>query len=252
MPYRFASVLSYDAIDPVAQARFLRRLGAYAGRGLYSSVNPEGLRNPDVARLAGVRDLVDDPTAPPLDTAAFARATGFALVRVYDQPDGRIYRMDGALPAVSFFAHADRDPGLKRFFELLDAGDPSAVRRLFVDSGEAPAFPGGPGSIEYSRPFAERIEARVDAPAGGWLVVAEALDDGWEARVDGAPAPLYAANEVLRAVAVAPGRHEVVLRYRPRALLLGGLLSVLGAAGLVALATARRRPRGAVALDSPR
>lgn len=54
---------------------------------------------------------------------------------------------------------------------------------------------------------------------------------GWEARVDGRPAPLLRADYAFRGVALPAGRHEVELRYRPRA-----LWAALAASGLAALA----------------
>jgi len=59
---------------------------------------------------------------------------------------------------------------------------------------------------------------------------------GWRATVDGQAAEIVRANYAFRAVALEAGAHQVVLRYRPRSLIAGTIVS--GAAllaGLLAL-----------------
>jgi hypothetical protein len=67
------------------------------------------------------------------------------------------------------------------------------------------------------------------------LVLADAWFPGWTAWIDGAAGPpIFRADLVLRAVAVAPGPHEVVFEYDPLAFRLGVWVSaaalIVGAA----------------------
>jgi MYXO-CTERM domain-containing protein len=80
-----------------------------------------------------------------------------------------------------------------------------------------------------------RIEAELDAP--GFVVFVSTHDPGWQATVDGAPAPLLRANLAFCAVAVPAGRHVVELVYRPSAVLWSAAASAAGWA-LLALAGA--------------
>ncbi len=73
----------------------------------------------------------------------------------------------------------------------------------------------------------------VSAPASGWLVVRDLSWPGWEARVDGEPAPVFPADGVFRAVALPSGNHVVKFRYRPASFRLGALVSALTALGLL-------------------
>jgi uncharacterized membrane protein YfhO len=84
------------------------------------------------------------------------------------------------------------------------------------------------------------LEADLDAP--GLVVVVDAWDPGWRARVDGRPAEVLRANGAFRAVAAPAGRHVVEMRYRPWPVALGLALSGLGLVALLggALALARR------------
>jgi hypothetical protein len=86
----------------------------------------------------------------------------------------------------------------------------------------------------------ERVVLRVRATAPAVVVLNDAFYSGWQATVDGASTPVFAANHVVRAVAVERGTHDVIFRYRTpgqRAatcltvvFLLGGLVASLRAA----------------------
>ncbi|HOW97312.1 MAG TPA: YfhO family protein [Kiritimatiellia bacterium] len=90
-----------------------------------------------------------------------------------------------------------------------------------------------------------RIGISADRPA--ILRVAEKFDPGWQARVDGRPAPVRRVDFLFMGVAVAPGDHEVELCYRSGA----GSLYVLGLGVLLcggaALSLLVRRPAGEAA-----
>ena len=245
LPYRIQSLISYDGIDSLEQARFLRKLGGYDGTGLYSTVFPERLSNARVAELLNVRYLLDEPRAPRLDTEAFHRRTGFRLRLVYDAPDGRAYRLDSSAPRAWFTAAAAADPGLSQFDSLLEARDPRVLSTAFLDTPSiapttAPAAAGGARITSYAWGSIE-LEVRADAP--GWLVLSEMYDPGWKATVDGRPTRVHRANGILRAVSVPQGSARVRFVYQPASLHLGLLLSLLGIAA-IAWAGTRRPPPG--------
>jgi Bacterial membrane protein YfhO len=92
----------------------------------------------------------------------------------------------------------------------------------------------------------ERVEVHVRASAPSVLVLNDAYYSGWRASVDGAEAPLLAANHAVRAVSLQPGPHEVVFRYRTPGLWLGlclTLLFLLGGASTAALRRGRAQAR---------
>ena len=83
----------------------------------------------------------------------------------------------------------------------------------------------------------------VETNASAYLVVRASYAHGWQAAVDGVPAPVMRANGKHRAIAVSAGKHEVVLRYEPPGLLLGKLVSGVagGFCALLLLFGPRRR-----------
>ena len=56
---------------------------------------------------------------------------------------------------------------------------------------------------------------------------------GWRVRVDENRAPLLRVDYNLRGVQLAPGEHNVRFSYRPKSIVLGGLISLLTATGLL-------------------
>lgn len=83
------------------------------------------------------------------------------------------------------------------------------------------------------------LEADVEAPAAGVVVITEMYHPGWRATVDGESTALMPANGAFRAVYVGPGHHRIVMDFH-----IGGigwlmLLSPLGLA--LALVSTRRK-----------
>jgi hypothetical protein len=92
-------------------------------------------------------------------------------------------------------------------------------------------------------PGEERFE--VEADGAGYLVSRASFARGWTARVDGEEAPVLRANGKHRAVPVARGRHEVVLRYEPPGRGLGLALTALALLASAAAWIVTGRPVGA-------
>ena len=78
----------------------------------------------------------------------------------------------------------------------------------------------------------------------GWLVVADAMQNGWAASVNGVPQPLVAADHAFVGVPVPEGSSTVTLEYRPSGLRAGVSISVLSLALVLSLAWRRSRRRG--------
>lgn len=88
----------------------------------------------------------------------------------------------------------------------------------------------------------DEIRLSVDARGGAaFLVDGDAYDAGWKAAVDGVPARVARVDLFLRGLRVPAGRHEVVLRYEPKALARGLWGALAGVLVLLAAAPAARR-----------
>ena len=99
-------------------------------------------------------------------------------------------------------------------------------------------------SVALQRYGPREMAWAVETDAPRLLVVSEVYyPAGWNAYIDGEPAPIYRADYLLRSVPIPAGAHEVVMRFEPRsytlslwlaggstALVYGGILVLLGLA----------------------
>jgi uncharacterized membrane protein YfhO len=84
------------------------------------------------------------------------------------------------------------------------------------------------------------------------LVVLEAYHPGWQATVDGRPAPILRANALFRGVPLAAGHHRVEMVFRPRSATWGALLSLCTLLGVLALwVREAREPSGRLSTPNP-
>ncbi|HKA85281.1 MAG TPA: YfhO family protein, partial [Acidimicrobiales bacterium] len=187
----------------------------------------------DADRPLVVREYGGSPAAylvlPEADGLRLVHAEGTA-----------IYERTTALPRIRWASEAIVEPDARRRLELL--ADPEVPASTVVLSGPGPRPSGRSADVEVVEDSGDAIRARVDADGDGYLVVADAIQRGWRAEVDGEAAELRAADHGVVAVAVPAGTHEVRLAYVPPGQRTGIWIAVLSALVLVGLAlTAVRR-----------
>ena len=123
---------------------------------------------------------------------------------------------------------------------LKAAGSTPAVKGQVVLASNPVKANGGEGTVRTVHDGPDALEVRVQAKAAGYVVVADGLQAGWQATVDGRAVPLLDADHALVAVPVTTGRHVVRLRYAPKGLRPGLALSGLGVLLLLGLGLRRR------------
>lgn len=229
---RFQVAGSYDldilGFDPPALVEIDRRLRL-------EEAGPAHLR---LLRLGAVRNavtLVRGPWTGPL--VPVATLPGF-----FEDPI-RVYRVPDALPRARLVDGVSVTPPAMALERMLDPGFDPAREVVLPEGVPAPPGEGSPGSARLAWLACDAMAVEVDAARPALLVLADAWDPGWRARVGGRLAPVLPANAVFRAVPVPVGRHVVRLSYRPSGLLWGGVLGLLGmAAGVWLGRPAYRKP----------
>ena len=98
----------------------------------------------------------------------------------------------------------------------------------------------GPSAVSIQTDEPLRVELLATMNGDGYVVLADTIYPGWRATVDGAEAPIFAANGLFRAVVVSDGSHRVRFEYRPRSLLIGAAITAVAAALAVGLVLASR------------
>ncbi len=223
MVYGFASLALYEPTLGLRMAKLLRAAGMRNVLAITLLAPPEpGGRSLRLLNLLNVRYIV---TRRPISVPELA-----ANLELLASDPVSVYRNPHALPRAFVVEKAKvasgpgqalawlRDPRID-LEDIVILEQPAPP----VDVRAATAAPRSAEILEY-RPGEVRVAA--SSPTGGYLVFSETYLPGWRASVDGSPARVLRGDYALVAVRLAPGRHEVVLRYRPRSLTLGGPISV--------------------------
>ncbi len=117
----------------------------------------------------------------------------------------------------------------------LAAIDPRSSVTMSVDplAGMAPGPRQPFTAVGWTATDPDRPTLLVTTAAPGLLVVADSWMPGWTATVDGRPAPILRGNYAQRVIPLPePGRHVIVMEYRPPGLILGGAISIVSGPGL--------------------
>ncbi len=171
---------------------------------------------------------------------------------VYDRDGVQILHNARALPRAWLVTEAEAVDGEEALRLIRGEGardfDPQRTALLEVHPQELPPLPSGdtaPDSSAHVSDGPNRLQIDTSAPTATVLVVSEIFYPGWEARLDGRPAPILLTDYLLRGVALPAGQHRIEMRYTAPAARTGAIISVLTLAMIAALAVYARRKRGA-------
>lgn len=178
-------------------------------------------------------------------------------IHVYENTDthgiGHLYRQVIGEAAASNLSLAKRDALL---LQQVVVEHPEAIRARLAqldaqhaDAQHADARIDADPQVRLRKLSDIHLQADVVAPRASVLLIAMPFDNGWEAEVDGAPVELLRADYGLTALLLAPGRHQVNLRYTVPGRPLGTWISLTALLILLAfggwqLFTRRRARRG--------
>jgi hypothetical protein len=238
-----ASIEGYDAMDVLAFNAY-RNYVFPAGGNTLLAWNARGVDYKNQAfRLLGVKLVA---LAAPSDDPALELVASPEEEEPARRAETWIYRVRDPLPRAFLV------PRVISLDELaaLHAADPRGWNPLGVaglDDDWRPAAPFARGSV--GEPALSNREVRLSAEldGDGLLVLTDQAYPGWKVYVDGTERSCLVADMIWRAVALGPGKHEVVFRYEPHSLALGLWISLLGLAGLAVLlvfGSARKASRG--------
>lgn len=147
----------------------------------------------------------------------------------HDREELTVYKNRISIPWPVVFQEVTSVADLEGALLWLKSGE--LTQKAVVSRGPSLEGPSGYRLAEITGFTANRLEIKAAGP--GLLVVSEYFYPGWHARVDGEPAGIVPANGVLRGVYLGEGEHLVEMIYRPRAVILGALLTGLSLAGWV-------------------
>lgn len=180
------------------------------------------LARPGFVQLLGLYNVRFLITSQPVQDEALELVGVFAGAHLYENREA----MPRAFVVPGYAVAGDVSAALETL------RSPSFDPTMTVVLLEPPAAPQGSpaglaGTVDVVRYEATRVVVEAELNGPGWLVLSDTYYPGWEATVDGRPTPIYQANGCVRALPLEGGRHQVVLRFRPRAFYWGALISAL-------------------------
>jgi hypothetical protein len=129
----------------------------------------------------------------------------------------RVYLNEGYLPRAYLVFEAEAAANADEALALVVANQERLDGWVALETAEGLPVLGGSGTgtavVTDYQPNSVSVDVTLDAP--GYLVLADTYYPGWQATVDGDPAPVYRANSVVRAVPVPAGAHSVQFTFRP-------------------------------------
>jgi membrane protein YfhO len=213
-PYKLASPSGYDSFFPRRSVMYLSELfpegERYSG---FPHVVGAWSFQPHLLNLAGVRYIVAR-----LDV----QLEGLPLVhesavRIYENP----YRS----PRVFLLGKQQIIVDDQHTLDLISSGTLNPLETLVLSSEPTERIDETvKGWAKVLSWDLNEVKVQVTTENRAWLVLTDAYEPSWEARIDEQKLPIYRCFSLFRAVLVEPGQHVVVFRYRPRA---QGLTSIL-------------------------
>jgi hypothetical protein len=148
------------------------------------------------------------------------REPGSIGLRLVHDEELHVYENDSVMPRATFVVHYVVEPDPTRAAALIASGDvdprsSTVLERAPPGLSARPPTRGANGRVEILDRGLDWWKLRKSGPQAGLVRLADPFYAGWTASVDGEAAPVLRADSALRAVAVGPGQHEIVFRYRP-------------------------------------
>jgi hypothetical protein len=233
-----SSALLYDRLDLEAYRDRLRDgvanglpmsfgLQSFAGSGL------ESLQHRQLVYVVSKRDEFDSRSATLVALYGGRYVLGRKGVTAPEltlvhEGAVNVYRNERALPRAYLAAGSRVVADDRAAFAAVKRPDfdPRAtvvIERPGPDGAESPL---GPALAAIVRDEPDRVAVETSSGQPAWLVLNDTYAPGWSATVDEAPAPVYRANALVRAVPVGAGRHRVELVYAPVSVKAGAVVSL--------------------------
>ncbi|MBI4213912.1 MAG: YfhO family protein [Chloroflexi bacterium] len=162
------------------------------------------------------------------------------LQEQFEQFNNRLYRRQGALgPAIVVPEARVVSSGSDALAAVAEPTFDPRAQVVLEDTDPAQLQRGGPGRVLSYRRGWNDVDAQVQAPQGGYLLLSEIAYPGWRAEVDGTGTPILVADYLLRALWLPAGDHQVRLSYQPASIRLGAVVTVVTLLGLLVWLGAR-------------
>jgi hypothetical protein len=216
--------------------------------GFYAADGQEELRD---ARYEKVLDRVDrDPLSPWIDVIGIRHMLSFGALppkfSLAESQNVSVFRNPAAFPKayVAYSTVLVPDQNMPGYVETSGSRALLAAPAVVDPEIAVPACRGARAPLPVVEDGIRSVHVEAEGPCPGLLVLTDAYDPGWRARVNGVETPVRRVNYVQRGVLVPAGKISVDFEYRPAWFAPLLALSGLGwLASLVAFAAGARGTR---------
>ncbi len=206
----------------------LQQYNEFIGAGQQTYVDWHNfLRHPQFLNAANIRYIIAGVQLQGVPWREVHRGSGI----IYENPD--------ALPRAYLVNDVEvADPPEGALTVMAEPTfDPHRTAVLYRQpEGGGPEPTETPGQTRIAEYGPNHVVINTHADARSLLVLSDNMYPGWEATVDGQPAEILLTNHTFRGVMVGPGAHEVRFEFRPKDLLVGFWLYVIGSVLLLVYA----------------
>ena len=214
--------------SPMQLQRYVDFLDAINGVGLNyhdAVILGDGIKSPLVNLLNAGYVITPYEISADRADLIYVQST---MPQVFENGVIRVFANPNALPH-AWVVHEAQQLAKEEVLPALQSGqfDPKQTVLIEKSPPSMAASTGAAESVSFASYEADELTMKVIANSDGMLVLSEVYAPGWNAYVDGKKVSLYAADYVLRGIPVPAGEHTVTLRYEPRSLQIGTLISVI-------------------------
>ena len=209
----YAALPSANNDDPLKVTHWLQLMKQLDNGGAHQRARLMSLMN-----VGFVVTAASDSLGPPLyaDGEMTIQAVEQALPRAYFVPQAYVVK-DGS-EAIARISNRDFDS--RREVIIME---PEEELRASPERAAGAEM----GEVIVNELSPSLLQLLVDLPEPGYVVLTDTYYPGWQATVDGQPAPILQANLAFRAIAVEAGQHEIIFSYRPRSFTFGLWTTIL-------------------------
>jgi hypothetical protein len=210
MPHRLESVDGYSAVK-------LR---------LYQTARDSlSLNNPQLLKLMNTVYFISDRPIQHPD-----------LEEVFKGQRERVYRYKPAFPRAFLVNKAIRVNSESEVFNFYRRRDFDFSQTAVLENDlSMPLDLGSSGTVRWVNRQPDRLELEVETDGRQLLVLSEVYyPSGWKAAVDGAETPILKTDYLFRGIEIPPGKHNVVLNFKPLSADRGHLLRWFAAVLIIA------------------
>jgi hypothetical protein len=137
-----------------------------------------------------------------------------------------VSEVSGVLPRFFFVNRVQRVRNLAEAALALHAPDFDPQRVAIVEGFEM-TLEQGARTVDLTRYTPSAVTLRTRSALASFLVVTDTHYPGWEATIDGNPAPIYYTDVAYRGIPVPAGDHRIEMRFFPGTLYYGSTLSAM-------------------------